>query len=95
MARDETQDETQDETYETYEVQRLRELDAQRLVLENELLLLYRTCENIALWNLGAIGRFPRYIIVVGFRYDCSAVSLERMRYVYDGHSPKDRKSVV
>jgi hypothetical protein len=33
--------------YETYEVQRVREIEQQRAILRNELLLLHRTCENI------------------------------------------------
>lgn len=77
--------------YETYEMQRVREIEQQRAVLQNELLLLYRTRENIALWNMGAIGGFPRYVIVVGFRYvGCPTPrALDTLRYVYDGHSPK------
>jgi hypothetical protein len=77
--------------YETYEQQRVRELDAERLVLRNELFLLERTCENIALWNAGVVGQFPRYIILVGFRFTSPAVprSLEALQYVWDGLSPK------
>jgi hypothetical protein len=79
------------ETYETYEMQLVRELEQQRVVLQNELLLLYRTRENIALWNLGAIGDFSRYVLVVGFRYDVAspARTLKAMRYAYDGTGPK------
>ena len=75
--------------YETYEMQRLREIEQQRACLANECLLLYRTCENIALWNLGCLGGFKRYVLVVGFRYEASARPLESMRYAYDGHGPK------
>lgn len=79
-----------DPAYETYEMQRSREIGEQRSVLQNELLLLYRTCENIALWNCGTIGSFPRYVIVVGFRYTPGPPrSLAGLRYFYDGHRPK------
>jgi hypothetical protein len=81
--------------YETYETARAREIGQQRALLRNELHLLYRTCENIALWNCGVAGKFPRYVIVVGFRYDLDASAraqhraLQTLRYAYDGHSPK------
>ena len=84
-------DDEQEMAYETYEMQRAREIGLQRAQLQNELLLLYRTCENIALWNCGTVGHFPRYVIVVGFRYDLDAPyrSLADLRYVYDGLNPK------
>ena len=87
---DATGDDDDIEPYETYEVERSRELGAQRLALTNELRLLYKTCENIALWNLGVVGHFTSYVIVVGFRYDCTqARSLDDFRYAYDGVNPK------
>lgn len=76
-------------------MERAREIEAHRALLQNELLLLSRTCENIALWNCGVAGAFPRYVIVVGFRYDIDASArlhhraLGTLRYAYDGHSPK------
>lgn len=76
-----------------YDAERMCELDEQLLVLENEYVLLHRTCENIALWNLATVGKFPRYVIVVGFRYAPASAerprSLKAMRYVYDGLNPK------
>jgi hypothetical protein len=83
---------TQVAMYETYEIERLREIKGQRARLTNELLLLYRTCENIGLWNCATVGVFHRYVLVVGFRYtfaDADLRSLEDMCYVYDGKGPK------
>lgn len=81
------------ESFITYETECLNEIKEQRARLTNELLLLYRTCENIALWNCAVVGFFHRYVLVVGFRYAFKTgedhETLETLLYVYDGHGPK------
>lgn len=72
-----------------YVQERAAELDALERHVRNERHLLLRTQENIALWNCGCAGAFPRKIVLVGFRYAPTAEpftrSVQRMRYVYDG----------
>lgn len=68
---------------------------AWRTILENELLLLFRTRENVMLWNQLVGIKYGRPFRVIGMRYAYDRSmgppqSLRLLHYVYDG-GPLDR----